>query len=421
MEYRRFGKTELRMPVISCGGMRYQQSWKRPDPISEESQRLVESCIRRAFDLGINHIETAYGYGTSEEQLGHILPKLPRNELIVQTKVAPFDSVDKFQATFDDSMAKLQLEHVDLFAFHGINNHELLELTKRCMDRALQWKREGRIRHIGFSTHAHVSTIVDAIETDWFDYVNLHWYYIFQDNWPAIEAARKRDMGVFIISPNDKGGKLYSPPEKLRQLTHPLEPMVFNGLFCLMHDEVHTLSCGAARPDDFDVHMEMAAKLPQARELVPPILERLEAEMGRTLGEDWARTWQQGLPEWNEAPSEVNLPVILRMWNLAKAFDMVEYGRMRYNMLGNASHWFPGQKASKLHDGALRDALKRSPHADRIPAILQKRTPCLKGRKASGCRNNRLSPLCRRCQDRQPGGHRHGPAGLRLEPKHGAA
>ena len=77
-----------------------------------------------------------------------------------------------------------------------------------------------------------VSIIVKTIETDRFDYVNLHWYYINQVNWPAIEAAQRQDMGVFIISPSDKGGKLYEPPPKLVELCKPLSPMQFNDLFC---------------------------------------------------------------------------------------------------------------------------------------------------------------------------------------------
>lgn len=61
MEYRRFGKTGFHLPVITCRGMRFQQSWKDDDPISDESQANVEACVRRAFDPGINHFETARG------------------------------------------------------------------------------------------------------------------------------------------------------------------------------------------------------------------------------------------------------------------------------------------------------------------------------------------------------------------------
>ena len=74
-------------------------------------------------------------------------------------------------------------------------------------------------------------------------YINLHWYFVNPLNWPGVVAANcKRDMGVFIISPNDKGGKLYEPPPKMTELCAPLTPMQFNDLYCLARPEVHTLA-----------------------------------------------------------------------------------------------------------------------------------------------------------------------------------
>jgi uncharacterized protein len=380
MRYRRFGRTELQIPVFSCGGMRFQESWNSNDPISAESQRTVQGCVDRALELGINHFETARGYGTSEEQLGRILPQLPRDEIIVQTKVAPMAEVKKFVATFEKCMGLLKLDHIELFSFHGVNNQECIEHTKKCFDTALHWQREGRIKHIGFSTHGSTRDIVDAIELDCFDYVNLHWYYIFQDNWPAVQAATARDMGVFIISPNDKGGMLYNEPPKLAELTKPLHPMVFNGLFCLSHPEVHTLSCGVSKASDFDTHMETVEKLDDAASLIAPIIERLEAAMDEAVGADWARTWQDGLPDWNEAPGNIHVPWILRLRNLALAYDMVDYGKMRYNLLGNGGHWFPGNKADGAESHDWTDALANSPHADKIPALLAEAHTLLAGK-----------------------------------------
>ena len=98
MRYRRFGKTGLAMPVLSCGGMRYQWKWQDvpPSEIPAENQANVEAIIRRALELGINHFETARGYGSSEMQLGRILPRLPREKIIVQRKVAPARSRRSF-------------------------------------------------------------------------------------------------------------------------------------------------------------------------------------------------------------------------------------------------------------------------------------------------------------------------------------
>ena len=222
MEYRRFGSTELMLPVITCGCMRFQHSWNPKDAIPDEAQRNVEACVHRALELGIHHFETARGYGSSEGQLGRVLPTLPRDEIIVQTKVGPEARPRKFVANFEDSMKRLKLDYLDIFSFHGINNDELLENTLRCMDKALKWKEQGRIRHIGFASHGTSDILLKAIRTDAFESMNLHWFFIQQGNWPAIEEAAKRDMGVYIISPNDKGGMLYSPSEKLKELTRPV-------------------------------------------------------------------------------------------------------------------------------------------------------------------------------------------------------
>lgn len=379
MQYRRFGKTEFKIPVISCGGMRFQQSWKTGDPVPEDRQRDLEACIRKAMDLGITHIETARGYGTSEYQLGKILPQLPRDQILIQTKVGPMSDVKKFIDTFEQSMSLLQLDYIDIFSFHGINNAALLDDAMKCMDTALAWKKEGRIRDIGFSTHGLEADITAAINTGAFDHVNLHWYYFFQDNWPSLEAAARHDMGVFIISPNDKGGLLYRPSAKLVELTAPLHPMVFNGLFCLAHPEVHTLSCGVSRHQDFDIHVDTIAKLEHAWQHVRPIIKRLEDEMAKTLGDDWAATWHEGVPEWSAVPGGMNARWILRLRNLALAYDMIEYGKMRYNMLGNGGHWFPGGKAETFDKQALAAALNGAKHAAKIPAALEEAHALLKG------------------------------------------
>lgn len=381
MQYRRFGKTELQIPVISCGGMRYQESFKDlpPEEITDDNQRNLEACIRRSVELGINHIETARGYGTSEYQLGKILPTFKRDELIVQTKVGPNADVSKFVADFELSMSLLKLDYVDIFSFHGINTPECLENTKKCMDTALQWKKEGRIRDIGFSTHGPTWLLLETVQTDMFEHINLHWYYIFQNNWPVIEAATERDMGVFIISPNDKGGLLYKPSEKLVELCQPLHPMVFNGLFCLSRPEVHTLSCGVARPEDFDIHMETVRLLDRAAEHIAPIEKRLHEALVDELGEEWVARWEKDLPDWDETPGEVNMPVILRLWNYARAFDMVEYGKMRYGLLGNAGHWFPGKKAAEMDVDAVKATVAHHPFAALIPERIQRAHEMFKG------------------------------------------
>lgn len=366
------------MPVFSCGGMRYQHKWDDIplDEVPRAGQANLEATIRRAVQLGINHIETARGYGSSERQLGIVLPKLPRERLIVQTKIQPTADPAEFVQQFHESLDRLRLDHVDLLGIHGINSHRQLWYTVRqggCLAAARELQRKGKVRHVGFSTHGPPDVVLDAVqwsEDGGFDYVNLHWYYIYQRNWPAIEEAALRDMGVFIISPSDKGGMLYRPPEKLIQLCQPLHPLVFNCLFCLARPEVHTLSIGASKPDDFDLQLSTLELLDQADQLLPDIEHRLREAMAAAVGADVADRYMEGLGHWEETPGLINIATVLWLRNLALGWDLVEYAKMRYNLLGNGGTWFQGLHARYLDDFDLVKHTRRSPFAEQIPQWL---------------------------------------------------
>lgn len=378
---RRFGRTELSMPVLSMGGMRFQQSWTDlpGDQISAESQANLADTLDQARAQGLRHIETARHYGSSERQLGRLLGQRPDPCRILQTKVPPQEDPAAFEAELSLSFERLAVERVDLLAIHGVNLPEHLHHTLRpagCMEVARRWQRQGRIGHVGFSTHASLELILEAIASDAFDYINLHWYYIRQDNQPALELAARHDMGVFVISPTDKGGHLHTPSPRLQELCAPLHPIVFNDLFCLSAPGIHTISVGASCPADLELHLEAVGLLDQADHLLPPALERLEQARCEALGASWLRSWQEGLPDWSKAPGAINLPVLLWLHNLVEAWDLEGFARARYGLLGSGGHWFPGANADGLDttvsEEALRRALAGSPWREEIPLLLRR-------------------------------------------------
>jgi len=381
---RRFGRTELNLPVFSTGGMRYQQTWQEHEPELEvEAQKNLEATISKSMKLGFNHIETARLYGSSEFQLGLALEPFARESYILQTKGVPDFSISNFTNNLEDSFRRLRTHRFDLYSLHGINLDEHLELVLKqggCMDVLRDYQARGKIGHIGFSTHGSTSLIEKAIKSNAFDYVNLHYYYIQQSHRRCLTEAAQRDMGVFIISPNDKGGRLYDPPQKLRELTYPFSPMVFNNLFCLMHHEIHTLSLGAAKPSDFDEHLTTLEVLKTGDfSEVKRVKNRLDQAMIDCCGEMFILNWHKNLPSHENLPGNINLEVCIRLWILAKSFNMIEYGKSRYNLMGNADHWFPGQTIDPYFLPKVEERLKGHPFQKIIIKILEEIPDLFKG------------------------------------------
>jgi len=372
--YRRFGRTNLAVPVFSLGGMRYQQSWDRGAEVSEESQKNVEATVARALSLGITHFESARGYGTSEAQLGPALARHPRGAFLLQTKARPDENPAIFEQQLEEAFQLLRVDTLDLFAFHGLNDAASFEWTLRpggCWEVAERFRQKGRIKFLGFSTHAPTPLIVRAIESGRFDYVNLHYYYLFQDNRPALDAAAAQDMGVFIISPSDKGGRLERPSQRLRALCAPLSPMVFNDLWCLAHPNIHTLSVGAARPADLDEHMNVLRLLTDPAQVLGPIVSRLEFAYSKALGDRYARHWSEGLREFHEMPGKINVRRILWLRNLVVAYDLLDFAQERYMSMSPDDIWVPGARAENFRDEDVLAALPDSPFRDQIPALLR--------------------------------------------------
>jgi uncharacterized protein len=351
----RFGRTGLQMPIITLGGMRQQLTWAPKegttlDDIPKDCQTNFSDIIERAMELGINHFETARFYGTSELQYGPLLKKYQRDSYILQTKVPPKENAEDFLVMLKKSFTELQLleetDYVDLLSFHGLNRPEHLDWILKpggCMEVIRDWQKQGKIKHVGFSTHGMTPLIVQSIETGQFDYVNLHYQFIGSytatgsgssgsgGNLDAIVAAQKQDMGVFIISATDKGGALYEPPQKLFRACLPLTPIAFNNLWLWSHQpSIHTLVVGASRPSDLDEHLEAAMQYGKASETLAAVTKRLYAMAeDRSVvpwtgdsSESFLDNWYKGLPTAYENDEGLPIGNLYWLWFICRAWGL---------------------------------------------------------------------------------------------------
>src|SRR4028119_826125 len=113
MRYRRFGKTNLPLSVFSLGTMRCLAC-------EEDAHQTVHQAIAQ----GINHLETASGYGKSEQYLGNVLKAglpVPREQLYITTKLPPVPNGETMRQWIEESLIRLNLDYLDCLAIHGLN------------------------------------------------------------------------------------------------------------------------------------------------------------------------------------------------------------------------------------------------------------------------------------------------------------
>ena len=209
-------------------------------PVTDEKNSSIDKSATRemidyAIKNGVNYFDTAWGYhdGESENIVGEILSEYPRDSFYIATKFPGYDvsNMTKVEEIFEEQLKKCRVDYFDFYMFHNVcesNIEEYLDRQYGIYDYLMKQKENGRIRHLGFSTHGTLDTMkrfIDAYGKDMeFCQIQLNWVdWKMQNAKAKVEMLKKQGIPVWVMEPV-RGGKLATLEEEYANELRTLRP-----------------------------------------------------------------------------------------------------------------------------------------------------------------------------------------------------
>ena len=214
MQYKEF--KGLKLSALGMGCMRLPVLEGDDGKINEPA---VQEMVDYAMAHGVNYYDTAWGYhnGTSELAMGRALARHPRDSFYLADKFPGYDlsNMPKVEEIFQEQLKKCQVDHFDFYLFHNVcakNIDAYLDPQYHIHQYLMEQKKNGRIRHLGFSCHGDMTVLrrfLDAYGQD-MEFCQLQLNYIdwtFQQDKEKVELLDQLHIPVWVMEPL-RGGRL---------------------------------------------------------------------------------------------------------------------------------------------------------------------------------------------------------------------
>ena len=228
MIYRDFKGTKLSM--LGFGTMRL--------PVLENGQidaALTQKMVDYAMAHGVNYYDTAWPYmqNRSETVVGQCLKKHPRDSFYLATKFPGHMVAETYDPAdiFEQQLQKCQVEYFDFYLLHNVYEnsvHVYDDPRWGIVDYFVEQKKQGRIKHLGFSSHADLPCLTDFLNRydDEMEFCQLQFNYLdwtLQHGKEKYELLRQRNIPLWVMEPV-RGGKLVTLEPDEEQRLHAIRP-----------------------------------------------------------------------------------------------------------------------------------------------------------------------------------------------------
>lgn len=294
---RTLGKTGITLPIVSMGVMNAD----------------IPGLLRRAYELGIRHFDTAavYQRGRNEEMVGSVIKEMGvRDKVVISTKQPsrnlpknPVEAKKQFIEAVEKSLRRLQMDHVDILYQHSVDSAGEVQ-AEGPREALLSLKKDGKTRFIGISTHNTVEVMNEAIRANVFDVALVMLNYTMAGDsgiLSIIERAAKSGMGIVAMK-TQAGGTVKPDPKLPKELPAFSQTALLK--WVLNHEFVTTAIPGFSTYEhleqDFSVARNIAYTNEEERFLADKRIAA-EAQFCRQCGE--CR---------QDCPKQVDIPALMR-------------------------------------------------------------------------------------------------------------
>jgi len=320
MQYRDFGNTGVKVSLLGFGCMRLP-----------EQEKEAIAIMRRAHELGVNYFDTAPGYcdGRSEPYVGKALKGI-REHVYLSTKNPIQDpSGDSFKRRLEASLQALDTDYIDFYHMWGLNLktfEELVMAPNGPMPAAERLRQDGIIRHISFSFHDKLESLLRIIDSGRFETTLVQYNILDRANEPGIAHARRKGLGVAIMGPVG-GGRLAAPSERIRSMipggAKTTAEMALR--FVMSNPDVSTVLSGMGTMQQVEENVATASR-------VEPLTGHERQRVQEILAENerLCQLYCTGCKYCMPCPNEVDIPNIFELVNYYRVYGLEDYARERY-------------------------------------------------------------------------------------------